>query len=467
MKLSALSGFTRASISFGGLATAGLLVVAWLLGGASRQHELRLALVELAALPLLGWSVTALIRTGDWQRHRFALLILASVAALPLLQLAPLPPQVWPQLPGRQDPALALELLGIRPGWAGLSLTPDRTWRSLLALLPAVAMFIGVLALPGRDRFNLVRLLLALTGLAILLAAAQMASGSEALYLWATTGAGSAVGTFANRNHMATLCLLAIPLAAIMGGRSMRRSQGSAGLWFSSLFIGLTFVALAIIKSRAGIILAGPTLCASIAAAWIAAGRGRPRPGLMVLIAAAGIALAGIGAFALNPIIERFQTTNESESRFTNWPFIVEAAEAYLPFGSGIGSFDAVFRSVEPVETLDPTFFNQAHNDYLETWLETGWLGIAILIAFLVWFVRRTGAAWRAPPTTDHDLQRAASIGVAVILLHSAGDYPLRTAAMATILAILCGILEFAGQVDLRGVRERRRSRRHRTDRPS
>lgn len=460
MNVGTLSGFMRASISFGGLATAGLLLLAWLLGGASRQHELRLALVELAALPLLGWSLTSLLRTEDWRRHRFALLIAASVAALPLLQLAPLPPQIWTQLPGRQDPALALELLGVSPGWNGLSLTPDRTWRSFLALIPALAMFTGALALSGRDRFNLTRLLLILTGLAILLAAAQMASGGESLYFWATTGAGNAVGTFANRNHMATLCLVAIPLAAIMGGRSIRRSgRAGPGLWFASLFICMTLVALAIIKSRAGIILAGPTLCASLAAAWVAAGRGRLRMSLLALIAAAGMALAGIGAFALNPIMERFQTTNESEARFTNWPFVLEAAESHLPLGSGLGSFDAVFRSVEPIETLDPTYFNQAHNDYLETLLEAGWLGMAILIAFLVWFVRRTGAAWGASPTTDHDLQRAASIGIMVVLVHSAADYPMRTVAMATIFALMCGVLEFAGQPDAEGAGKRRRRR--------
>lgn len=467
MKVSALSGFTRVPVSFGGLAAAFLLLFAWLLGGASRQHEWRLALVELAALPLLGWSLTVLHQTGDWRRHRFALLILASVAALPLMHLMPLPAQVWTQLPGRQDPALALELAGIRPGWSTLSLTPDRTWRSFLALVPAVAMFAGTLVLPGRDQFNLIRFLLVLAGAAILLAAAQMASGDESLYLWATTGAGNAVGTFANRNHMATLCLVTIPMAAIIGGRSIRRSQGSAGLWFAGLFICLTFVALAIIKSRAGIILAGPTLGASLAAAWVAAGRGPPRTSLLALIAAAGLAMAGAGAFALNPILERFQATNESESRFTNWPIIAAAAETYLPLGSGVGSFNAVFRSVEPVETLDPTFFNQAHNDYLETWLEAGWLGIAVLIAFLVWFARRATTAWRASPRTDHDLQRAATIGIAAILLHSAGDYPLRTVAMATVLALICGILEFAGQWNPDGAGERLLSGRNKCAGPT
>jgi hypothetical protein len=48
------------------------------------------------------------------------------------------------------------------------------------------------------------------------------------------------------------------------------------------------------------------------------------------------------------------------EPRFERWPRIAEAAQTYLPLGSGIGSFDAVYRSVEPLEELDSTFFNQA-----------------------------------------------------------------------------------------------------------
>ena len=63
---------------------------------------------------------------------------------------------------------------------------------------------------------------------------------------------------------------------------------------------------------------------------------------------------------------------------------MAQAADAYLPFGAGLGAFDTVFRSVEPLAELDPTYFNQAHNEYLETWLEAGWSGIALIIAGVV-----------------------------------------------------------------------------------
>jgi hypothetical protein len=69
-----------------------LLALSVVLGGASRDHALRLAVVELASLPLLVIGLGRLIRTGLWRDHRFALALLGALVALPLIQLLPLPP---------------------------------------------------------------------------------------------------------------------------------------------------------------------------------------------------------------------------------------------------------------------------------------------------------------------------------------------------------------------------------------
>ena len=46
----------------------------------------------------------------------------------------------------------------------------------------------------------------------------------------------------------------------------------------------------------------------------------------------------------------------------------------------------------------------------------------------------------------ERDLQRAASIGLFVMLAHSAVDYPLRTATLACLFALCAAILEKAGR---------------------
>lgn len=424
-----------------------LLVFSFAFGGASQTHALRLALVELASLPLLVLASRRLVTTGLWREHRFALGLLAALVAIPLVQLIPLPPAIWTGLPGRDQMVLALELTGIQPGWSPLSLTPDRTWASALALAPPAAFFLAVLSLSHIQRERLVQVCIAAAMVSILLGAAQLASGSVSLYPWSWTGFGSVAGFFANRNHLASLLLITLPFAITFGAATLRRrDQRTTALWIGGLFAGLVVVALAAIRSRAGITLFAPAMVFSLLAAWIAAGRGKPGPGLLVLVGGVGAALTAVAVLALPPILARFDTENQFEGRSDRWPLVAETAQTYLPLGSGIGSFDAVYRSVEPLEELDSTFFNQAHNDYLETWLETGWLGIGLILGFLVWYARRTWTAWRAPPSREGDLQRAASIGIGVLILHSAGDYPLRTVTLSVVLALCCGLLELAGR---------------------
>lgn len=424
-----------------------LLVASLLLGGGNRLHELRLALAELSALPLLVLSVFAIGRQQAWKVHPFAFGLLLALAGLPLLQLIPLPPQIWQSLPGREPMAHILEIAGIAPSWGTLSLTPDKTWRSFLALIPPVAMFAGALLCEPADRRRLIIVLLCGVAASIGLGALQVAGDSARFYLWPTTTIGTVVGFFANRNHFATLCLVALPFAAVLGAAVVRqRNANRTVMWASAILITLIIIALGAIRSRAGVIILAPTLILSFIAAWMASGRGRPRPILLAGAGGALLAMTAVAVFALTPLLARFDTAGVREGRFENWPIVAEAANTYLPLGSGLGSFDSVYRSVEPTERLDNTFFNQAHNDYLESWLETGWLGAAFLIAFLIWYGRRTLAAWRGGVSTERDLQRASSIAIGVVLIHSAADYPLRTVAVAVVFALCAAILELAAK---------------------
>jgi O-antigen ligase len=257
-------------------------------------------------------------------------------------------------------------------------------------------------------------------------------------------------GFFANRNHLATFCAATLPLAAVLATQAYRQSQrrgqpqdrASSAVWLGLLYVVLMVVALGAVRSRAGILLLPFALGLGLLAAWVASGRGRPGPALLALTAAGIAAVLSLGIFAIVPIMAAFDTGGAPEGRFEDWPTVIQAAQAYLPVGSGLGSFDPVYRSFEPLARLDETYFNQAHNDYLEILLETGWLGVAALIGFLVWFARRSWTAWTAPAGGASDLARGASITVLVILLHSGADYPLRTLTISVLFALCCALLE-------------------------
>lgn len=418
-----------------------------MLGGASRLHELRVALVELSALPLFVSAGLRLTRSGWPTESWLAPSLLSAITALPLLQLLPLPPAVWGALPGREQFVEALGHAAIAPSWGTLSLTPDRTWRSFLALLPPGAMLLGVMACRPEQRLLLVKFFIVAVMLSVIFGAAQVATGDTSLYLWATTDAGSLVGFMANRNHLATLCLMAIPFVAVMGAQAMRSGpRARTSVWLWGLGLVMLVIALGAIRSRAGVLLAFPVLGVSAIAAWFSAGRALPRKSVVAAAGVIGLAVLVVISLGLQPILQRFESSGAKEGRFENWPIVAEAAGVYLPVGTGIGSFDTVFRSVEPLARLDATFFNQAHNDYLEGWLESGWLAAGVLALFLVWYSRRTWAAWNGPRTRGRHLRRAASIAIGAVLAHSAFDYPLRTLTITVAFALCAALLEFAGQ---------------------
>jgi O-antigen ligase len=82
------------------------------------------------------------------------------------------------------------------------------------------------------------------------------------------------------------------------------------------------------------------------------------------------------------------------------------------------------------------TFALHAHDDLLEVAIELGLPGLVLVAAFLVLFAcllrrARLASASRRPTMT------AAAIAACVPLVHSLVDYPLRTLAVAVLLALL------------------------------
>lgn len=423
------------------LLSAVLIIAAAAFGGASRENPLRLLAVELAALPL---GAVAFIRWGSDKRGGTrpwgALALLGLIMLVPILQLIPLPPAIWTRLPGQSPRIEALALAGVAQPWLPISLDPAETYRAALALIPPAAMFLAAAQLkPGVWR-PLAGLWIAAAAIGLGLGLGQMAEprGGPA-YLYQTTNQGSVVGLFANHNHEAAFLLALLPFAAALaapsegGGRRMPLAMAA--------FMGVAIVALGVIRSRAGVILAAPALILALLVIWRSGGGGPGARDNRRLIAglagAAAFAAGAVVVFGLTPLIDRFAGGAASELRFEAWPYVAKAAAGFQPFGSGLGSFDRVFEAVEPLSLVAPTYFNHAHNDYLELWLETGWAGAAIFAGFMLWLGRASLKAWRGRSRAP----RAASAAALLLLAASAVDYPLRTETLAVFLAFCCGLL--------------------------
>ncbi|MHB8530131.1 MAG: O-antigen ligase family protein [Caulobacteraceae bacterium] len=409
------------------------------LGGASRDNPLRQSAVEIASLPLLYLAVRGLSRRLPPRATRLPLILAALIVALPLLQLIPLPSAVWLRLPGAGVKASVLRAAGLSPGVSPISLDPFATLGCLLALAPPMAMFLAALQTDISERRRLAGLWLFVAAFGLLLGAAQLASPRPGLfYPYQETNYGSLVGFFANRNHEAAMLVALIPFAALFASET-RPSLGRAA---ARAFIALAIVGLGVVRSRAGVLLAGVALLVSVALVWVSSRRDhgfRGRLGILIVAAAAGV--AAVAFFGLGPILIRFQAGAPAEVRFEAWPYVARAAMEHMPFGAGVGAFDRVFRQAEPLALLGPKFLNHAHNDFLEIWLETGLLGATLLVTFAWWFGCRAWRVWMGPQDREWGFARSASVAASLILAASLVDYPLRTEALATFFAFCCGAL--------------------------
>lgn len=418
-----------------------LLAFSILLGGAAPPRPAPLAILEILGLVTVALAVLRLGGEGDWRRHGLALGLAAAVLAVPLLQLIPLPADLWVRLPGREQAALGPALAGAAQGWTAISLSPDRTWSTALGLIPAVGVFVACLVLNAEQRFLLVAILLIGAAVSVLVGALQLASGG-AVNLHANTPDGMVSGFFVNRNHLAALLLMSLPFAAALAVPSRRWPVAPRTLrWLTALFGLLVVVALGAVRSRAGIILLAPATVLALAIILKSGDAIQSMRALRLWMLGGLTAGVAVVAFGLSPIMARFDEAGGA-GRFERWPDVLQAAGQYQPVGAGLGAFDAVYRSVEPVEQLGPTYFNHAHNDYLELWLETGWLGIGVLILISIWAGSRWLAAWRESEDRRPDpLARAGGAALILLALHSVVDFPVRTTTVLVIAALCLGLI--------------------------
>ena len=217
----------------------------------------------------------------------------------------------------------------------------------------------------------------------------------------------------------------------------------------TACFLGLVILIVteSITRSRAGLALTIVAIAGALALPL--ADRRRSSGGVTpvrLILASASLAIVLAVQFALYRILDRFADDPLADSRVTFARNTIAAAKAYMPFGSGVGTFVAVYPTFElPQDAISNAFVNHAHDDLLEVWLEGGAISLCLMAAFAAWFVLRAAKIWwRAPEdirAIDLLLARAATIAVPLIIAHSAVDYPLRTGAIMAVFAFSCALL--------------------------
>lgn len=435
-----------------GLALA-LIAACFLWGGGSRIDIPGLIFLQPLTI-LIGAALLVIPGDMRWAAVRVPLLLLAAVAVVMMAQLVPLPPSVWQALPGHGQFAPFIGAAGAGDHWRPLSLTPDLTLASLVGLgVPATAL-IAFASLPQERTHQLLPYLLIAAALSAVVGLGQLVGGpNSAFYRYAVTNEGSAVGLFSNRNHQALFIAMVWPMLALwVTGRGLEPSQKRLRRWIAGTAAMALIPMVLVTGSRAGLLLAvaGLAFAAWFLRADARASRQpsklppwlrRAAPALIVsVIVAAGLLAA---FFSRDEAIQRLYATNlADERRLAQLPVLLRIAGDFLPFGSGFGGFDPVYRYYEPDALLAPTYLNHAHNDVLELVITGGVPAAAIALVFLLWMAGRLlDLKGRLPGTTRDHFAYLAGAMIVLALLASVADYPLRTPIHALLFAFASGWL--------------------------
>ena len=417
-----------------------VLAASLVFGGATRQGLVSEAIPELMSLPLLA---LALPRAMPFLKSfPSALALVVGAIALPCLQLIPLPPELWNALPGRDFVAEILTTAQAPMSWRPISLIPSETWRALLSLLPSVAIFLAILSL-GRDaRRRLLLVALAIGVASAMLGMLQVLGGGP--YFFTFTNAGTAVGFFANHNHLAALEYALLPLGAAALAETQTQSPAFLVAILGAVAPALLF-ALTLTASRSAIILGGFSAAATLAFVLTPELTVLGRRRSLALIAAFALALLPIAiGFGLLHILSRFEKQDLGEDlrwmiAANTWPGL----KSYFPVGAGLGTFPSVYPLHERAADLVPDFVNRAHDDGLETLFEGGAGSLLLLLGFIAWLGASTYRAFVREDAVKGRQARAGVIAMSLLLIHSLWDYPLRTIALETLFCF-CAALQFA-----------------------
>lgn len=428
----------RPSLSFALLAA--LLGILWLAGGASRENVTGQIVSRAAAWMAIMITVLFARRPRLKEANGAAVFLLAAIL-LCAVQLVPLPSSVWRALPGRA--AFADPLVSPPDLWRPWSLVPGATVNALFSLVVPLAVLLLGTSLREDERHRLLVVILVIITLSLLVGLFQF-TGAGIINPLVNGTPGAVNGLIANRNHYALFLafgLLVTPVWALGEGK---RSKVRAPLAFG-LIVLLVLTILAS-GSRAGMVLGTIALVIGLIISWrqVRATLRRypswvgPALGTSLVALVAIFVLVSVMAERAVSIDRLVDVDAGQDMRRRGLPTVLAIIHTYFPLGSGLGSFDPIFRLHEPFSLLKPTYFNHAHNDFFELVLTAGLPGLILIVAALGWWGWRSVAAWR----TVAVLPRLGSAMLLLIFLASTVDYPARTPiimAMAMISAIWLG----------------------------
>ncbi|WP_156807823.1 O-antigen ligase family protein [Henriciella marina] len=426
-----------------------LLGIAVALGGSSVPDEAPRLWLSLATLILL-IALLPVATREDWSRPtQFVLLLSALWLVWCALQLVPLPRWLWSRLGDRSVIVEGLDLLGLPINQPmPISFSPLEGRLSLAATAAPLALFLLVSMLGWRKGASRLSWTVPILGaLSALLGLAQILTENSAhLYFYENTNPGSPVGIFANTNHQACFLAMCLPFAAAaireVRGNWRSGDEDHAKAIACAVLSLILLIGVLAAGSGAGYLLLVPALVLGVIIARKPASSKKVQIKLPFIVMATAVLSAIV--VASSPVLGGLGLAGLDTSRTSRieiWGLTGEVAADHWLFGTGIGSFDEVYRLYEDPDTVTRTFANHAHNDYLQAIVEFGLPGTLVVGLGLLLFGYLFFRVWSQHGDEHRHLKRAAATALLIALLHSFVDYPLRTPAVACLAATCFALL--------------------------
>jgi len=420
--------------------------------------------VALAAVIALCLAAKFIVNRHTQPVLTWALLPIILFVALALFALIPLPNKLL-SLIAPQSVGFRANLLSDLPDSSQLiqkitlSFYPLATRHELWMVLSYAAIFAAVINVMRR-RDQIRRLLLAITligALVTMLALVQDYIGTERIYFYWRSPSGAAnAGPFANHSHFSQFMNLSIG-AAIALLLVRLRETASLGkfmpssllerihlpefriLWLCCFVIFGGFLAVFLSMSRGGIV----ALLVALTFTGLSLGRQqkmRLQGWLMLMLALtvfAALCYIGFDTAYDRWIASRHVTA--AQGRLAVVRDAARAARVSPVFGTGLGTNPFVFPIFDSAEST--SIADYADDDYAQTAIETGLLGIAAVAAFIAIIAFNYSRCIRRGGSRTCAAAFGLGFGILAIMVHSFSDYGQHIPANALLTAIACGLL--------------------------
>ena len=280
----------------------------------------------------------------------------------------------------------------------------------------------------------------------------QRAAGSSRLLFWlqprVNPGGETQFGPYAYRSNAAQYFNLVWPLS-LGFWLTLRHAGGRSAVKSFWLLLSAAIMAACpvISTSRAGALVAGGMLLAALlyvgwSSLFLPDASRQPGPsrwgtaGGMLLFLIVAVALGW--HFGWDPLFARLEAIGGGyEGRERMYAAAQPMARDYPLFGTGPGTFATVFQLYR--YSYDTFWPEQLHNDWLETLITFGWLGLGLLLAALA----VVGLRWLAPGRSGGDRRLAAMAWLALggCLVEARFDFPFQVHSTLFLFLVICAIL--------------------------